>query len=330
MKKTMLIALTVLCLLFTCACQAEAPQTVDAEADLTQVELTLDAYAEAGGMLSVTDSYETFETGGYAFLAVPGQTVGDVLNESDILSLEPVLEGDVFEGWMEVAISVTVDEDGFEWQEFSLIPDAVYTAEELLALTVPEYSVMYVAKWAGIPAEDYYAPYETETVFLPSVTLMAGEGVMQMNSEEGPYEFTMSAATVEPGLTFGEVLELDSLVSVTAEGKVFAGWTVYEYSAETMETSEAPVDEEGVVCLEVFEGYYMVLREYTLCRERISTGELAALECGETDHVVIADWMTEDEYMAFIQEQADAIELSPEQDALTQADMNQKSAELLN
>ena len=279
-------------------------------------------------MLSVIDAYETFETGGYGFIATPGQTIGEVLENSGIVSVEPVLEGDEFEGWMEVTVAVTVDEDGFEWQEYSLIPDAIYTTEELLALTIPECSVMYVAKWASTPAEDYYAPYEAETIVMSSITLLTGEGVMVKNSEEGPYEAAMSVATVEPGQTFGEVLELDAIAAMNAEGKLFAGWTVYEYNTDAMETSETCVEEEGVLCFEVFEDYHMVLREYTLCYELISTEELAEIVCEETDHVVIAGWMTAEEYVSFIKEQADTIKVSLEQDELTQTDMNMKSEEL--
>ena len=320
MKKNLFALMLSLCLLLAAfpVCAEEA----------AEVDLTLDGYGELGGMLSVIDAYETFETGGYGFIATPGQTIGEVLENSGIVSVEPVLEGDEFEGWMEVTVAVTVDEDGFEWQEYSLIPDAIYTTEELLALTIPEYSVMYVAKWASTPAEDYYAPYEAETIVMSSITLLTGEGVMVKNSEEGPYEAAMSVATVEPGQTFGEVLELDAIAAMNAEGKLFAGWTVYEYNIDAMETSETCVEEEGVLCFEVFEDYHMVLREYTLCHELISTEELAEIVCEETDHVVIAGWMTAEEYVSFIKEQADTIKVSLEQDELTQTDMNMKSEEL--
>ena len=160
------------------------------------------------------------------------------------------------------------------------------------------------------------------------ITLLCGEGAMLVNGEEGQYETSRSIATVEPGQTFGEVLELDTVAAITAEGKVFAGWTVYEYNAESMEISETCVDEEGVLCFELFENYHMVLREYTLCHERLSTEEMAAIVCEESNHVVIAGWMTAEEYLTFTKEQADAITTSLEQDVLTQTEMNQKSEEL--
>ncbi|MBQ8313766.1 MAG: DUF1311 domain-containing protein [Clostridia bacterium] len=319
MKKNLLALLTVLCLLLTGACLAE---------EENQVDVSLEGYMEIGGMLNVAWTEEAYETGGVGMIGTPGQTIGDVLKNNDVLSVEPVLEGDEFEGWMEVALIITTDEDGFESVEYSPITDQIYSTEELLTLTVPEQSVMYVAKWASVPAEEYFAPYEEETVVMPSVTLISGEGTMLINGEEEQYETNWSVATVEPGQTFGEVLELDRIASMTAEGKVFAGWMVYEYDVNTMETSETCVEEEGVLCFELFEGYHMVLREYTSCVDPLSTEELAAYACAETDHVIVAIWKTTEEYLTSAKEQADAIKASLEQDDLTQTSMNQLSEEL--
>ena len=319
MKKNLLALLTVLCLLLAGACLAE---------EENQVDVTLEGYMEIGGMLNVTWTEDAGETGSLGMIGTPGQTIGDVLKNNDVLSVEPVLEGDEFEGWMEVALIITTDEDGFESVEYSPITDQIYSTEELLALAVPEQSVMYVAKWASVPAEEYFAPYEEETVVMPSVTLFSGEGTILMQGEEEQYEITMSVATVEPGQTFGEVLALDTIASMTAEGKMFVGWMVYEYDANTMETSETCVEEEGVLCLELFEGYHMVLREYTSCVDPLSTEELAAYVCEETDHVVVAVWKTMEEYLTSVKEQADAIKASLEQDDLTQTNMNLLSEEL--
>ena len=93
-----------------------------------------------------------------------------------------------------------------------------------------------------------------------------------------------------PGQTFGEVLELDAMDAAGAEGGEFIGWTVYEYNIETAEYSETFVEEEGVLCFELFEDYYWVLREYEVCEELISTEELADIICGAPDHLVIANF----------------------------------------
>ena len=272
MKKKLLVLLTALCLIFSAACLAE---------EENQVDVSFEGYLNAGGKLHVTWADETDEIDGLGLIGTVGQTFGEMLQNNGILSVEPVLQGDKFEGWMEVAETVTVDEFGFEDTVYSLVPDQCYTTEELMALTVPEHNVTYVAKWAGIPAEEYFAPYEEETIVMPSITLLSGEG-------------NWSVATVVPGQTFGEVLELDAMDVVAPEGKIFVGWMVYEYNVEARETSETCVEEDGVLCLELFEDYHMVLREYAACAELLSTEELAEYACAASDHVAVVVWMTAD------------------------------------
>jgi len=318
-KKRRFAVLLILCLLFAAVCLAE---------EENQVDVILESYMEAGGVMYVTWTDEAYETGGLGLIGTPGQTIGDVLQNEGILSVEPVLEGDVFEGWMEVVETVTVDEDDFEWTEYSLSSDQCYTTEELLNLVVPDHNVTYVAKWAGIPAEDYFAPYEEEMIVMPSITLLSGEGNMLMGGEEEQYEANWSVATVEPGQTFGEALELDTMVVIFPEGKVFVGWMVYEYAVAAMEISETPVEEEGVLCFELFEDYHMVLHDYYACAEMLTTEELAEYACEAIDHAVVAVWMTADEYMTFVKEKSDAIKAMLENDPLTQNNMNMKSEEL--
>ena len=303
MKKNLLALLTALCLIFAAAGLAEEEK---------QVDVSFEGYLNAGGKLHVTWTDEANELDGLGLIGTVGQTIGDMLQNNGILSMEPVLEGDTFEGWMEVTATVVIDEFGFEDTVYSLIPDHCYTTEELLALPVPEHNVTYMAKWAGIPVEEYFAPYEEETIVMPSITLLYGDG-------------NWSVAAIESGKTFGEVLELDTMDVAAPEGKSFVGWTVYEYDVEAMETSETCVEEEGVLCLELFEDYHMVLREYTVCHELLSTEALSAIVCEASDHAVVANWMTTEEYLTFVKEQSDAIKTSLEQESLTQTEMNLKS-----
>ena len=319
MKKSIFVILMILCLLFTVNCLAEGEN---------QVDVTIDGYMEAGGVLYITWTDDAYETGGFGMGGTPGQTIGQALRNSDVLSIEPMLEGDVFEGWMEVEPITTVDEDGWDWTEYSLIPETVYTTEELLNIVVPDHNVMYVAKWAGIPAEEYYAPYSEETVALPSITLICGEGNMLVTGEEEQYEANWSVATVEPGQAFGEALELDTREIIAPDGKMFAGWTVLDYAAAAMEISETPVEKEGVLCFELFEDYHVVLHDYYACAEMLTTEELAEYACEGLDHMVVAVWMTAEEYMTYVKGKSDAIKASLENDPLTQADMNMKSEEL--
>lgn len=318
-KKRIFAVLTTLCLLFAAVSLAE---------EEVQVDVTFESYMEAGGVLNVTWTEYADETGGLGLIGTPGQTIGDVLQNNGVLSVEPMLEGDVFEGWLEVELITTVDEDGWDWTEYSLIPEPIYTSEELLALTVPDHNVMYVAKWAGIPAEEYFAPYEEEVIVLPSITLLSGEGSMMINGEEEQYEANWSVATIEPGQTFGEVLELDTRELIAPEGKVFAGWTVLDYATAAMEISETPVEKEGVLCFELFEDYHVVLHDYYACADMLTTQELAGYACEGLDHMVVAVWMTADEYMNYVKDESDAIKGTLENDPLTQVDLNLKSGEL--
>lgn len=306
MMKKLLALLTVLCLFFAAVCMAE---------EENQVDVTLEGYDLAGGKLRVALMDEEDEFGALGMIGTPGQTIREMLENNGILSVEPVLEGDMFEGWMEVAVTVTVDEFGFEENEYSLVPDRCYMTEELLALPVPDHNVTYMAKWASVPAEEYFAPCEAETIVIPSITLISSEGSWRV-------------ATVEPGQTFGEVLEMDTVAAAAEAGKIFAGWTVYEYNVEDMESSETCVEEEGVLCFELFEGYHMVLRKYTVCHKLLSTEELSDVVCEASDHVVVANWMTAEDYMVFMKKQSDEIKTSLEQDLLTQTEMNLKSEEL--
>ena len=319
MNKKIFAVLMILCLLLAAVCLAE---------EENQVDVSFESYMEAGGVLHVTWTDDAYETGGLGIGGMPGQTIGEALQNNGILSMEPMLEGDVFEGWMEVELITTVDEDGWDWTEYSLIPEPVYTTEALMNLVVPDHNVMYVAKWAGIPAGEYYAPCEEETAALPSITLMCGEGSMLISGEEEQYEANWSVAMIEPGQAFGEVLEMDTRELIAPEGKVFAGWTVLDYATAAMEISETPVEKEGVLCFKMFEDYHMVLHDYYACAEMLTTDKLAEYACEGLDHMVIAVWMTADEYMTYVKEKSDAIKASLENDPLPQVDLNLKSEEL--
>ena len=319
MKKRIFAVIMIFCLLFAAVCLAQ---------EEVQVDVTFESYMEAGGVLNVTWTEYADETSGLGLIGTPGQTIGEMLQNNGVLSMEPMLEGDVFEGWMEVELITTVDEDGFDWTEYSLIPEPVYTTEELMTLTVPDHNVMYVAKWAGIPAEEYFAPYEDETIALPSITLLCGEGNMLVTGEEEQYEANWSVATIEPGQTFGEVLALDTREIIAPEGKVFAGWTILDYATAAMEISETPVEKEGVLCFELFEDYHVVLHDSYACAEMLTTEELTGYSCEGLDHMVVAVWMTADEYMTYVKDKADAIKAALENDPLPQVDLNLKSEEL--
>lgn len=286
MARRILAALMAAILLLLCVCRAEEEEIYPT------CEFDLDAY---GGMLNVAyGDGSADETGGWGFstdLTEEGMTIGDILKDFDIASIEVVNEGEVFEGWLVFDVEVTEDEDGFSEYSYSLKSEAPVTTEELLALPAQEGYTAYAAKWESMSAGEYYqyedSGYE-ETIRIPSVTLYSGEGVLLMDGEEEDYESGLNVASVEPGQTVGEALELDRLLSVSCDGAEFAGWTVYDVA--WMETIEGMPEDESLPHFEVFNGWYCVLYDYIVIGEGMSTEEIGELVCGEGDLLIWAGW----------------------------------------
>jgi len=280
MMKKMLLMLLMLCLM-TPFCLAEEEGPV--------CEFDLEAY---GGVLKVTYADGSVEeTGGWGVACewAEGMTIGDALARLDVTGMEVVGEGDAFEGWLAFDIAVTVDEDGWEEYVYTLADGELLTTEALLTLPAPQSRRIYAAKWAGMPAEEYFAADAGEdfAVVLPAATLLANGGAILVDGEEEDYEIGMSAGTAEPGQLLGEVLELDRVLSVTREGHTFAGWAVYEVTE--METLDAQ-PEEGALYFEPYEDWFLVFRAYTLVAEKATTEEVSALAFGENDVYVVALW----------------------------------------
>lgn len=286
MKKCILSVLAVILLLTVSLFAA-------AEEEIPTAEFELDAYCENGSMLKIFygDGTEE-ETGCWSFcidLENGQATIGDVLADHDISGIEPVCEGDEFEGWLTFEVTTITDEYDFDEYIYTLVSDTAITTEELMALPLPETYCVYAAKWASIPAEEYYQySEETEYIVIPSATLYSDDGMFTFQGEDETYESTLSVATLEPGLTLGEILELDSIVSITKDGAEFAGWMVYEVAE--METIDGEIDAGGEPCFEIREDWFTVLHGATVIHECISTEELKQIPCGELDFFIVALW----------------------------------------
>ena len=267
------------------------------EEEYFTVDFELDGYSMAGGMLTFTYADgSTEERGSWGFSAdIPlgsTKTLGEILAIFDITGVEAVNADDTFEGFMPFEVVVTTDEDGWDTWTYVRAGDALYTAEELLALPAPETYTVYAAKWAGAAEEEYFAMTgEEEYIVIPSVTLYAGEGALIYQSEDGEiYDASLSVSSIEPGQLVRDALSLDTLVDLRCEGKTFAGWTVYEVgSMDTFESETAPIVEDAL-CFEVFTGWYTVVSDYALLSEGLSTEEMGQLTLGETDWLIIAKW----------------------------------------
>ena len=282
--KKLLIAL-VLCLLLPPLCLAEE------EAPICNFDF--DAYYMVDAMLQLTYADgSVVETGGWGISCewTEGKTIGDVVAGYDVTGVEALYAEDTFEGWLAFDVTTTVDEDGWEEYVYTLATGELLTTEEVMALPLPESYTMYVAKWAGIPAEEYFPAEESGeefVVYMPSATLLANRGGILIDSEDEDYEIDMNVGTAEPGQTLGEVLELHRVLAVTKEGYTFAGWNVYEVvEVETLDA--AP--EEGATYFEPYDDWFLVFREYTLLGEKLSTEEVSAMTFGENDVYVVAMW----------------------------------------
>ena len=283
MIRRILAALLALLLLSVCAyCEEEDPM----------YNFDFDAY---GGILSITYSDGSVEeTGGWGFSTSfdEGQTTGELLKGFDIAELTVTNENEeeVFEGWLLFELTSVEDEDGFSESIYTPLNDIPLTTEEMLATPAADTYTIFAAKWASIPAEEYFQDTwsDTEVIYMAAATLFSNEGVMLMHGAEENYEAAVSVGTTEPGLTVGEVLDLDNLLSVTREGYEFAGWTVY--NAGMIENTDVMPEDENLVWFETFENWYSILHDCTVIAENIDTDALREIVCGETDLFIVAQW----------------------------------------
>ena len=245
------------------------------------------------------------ETGSWDLPAKEGDRIGDVLAEQEITDLGVSLDGDELEGWMVFELIITPDEDGFDDYSYELRSgDTIYSTEELMELTIPAYHACYVAKWASIAIEDYFAEedymFDADTT-TGSFTLNAGDGAVMTflptGASEG-YESQTYTYWAEDGKTLNDLVateEWDALSLVEKDGASFTGWTVYEGSGITW-SSEAST-EENVTSLPYvmndpsYEGFeYILITDCSVYQENMSTEELCALENYSMDYYAVANW----------------------------------------
>ena len=260
--------------------------------------MTIDGYTMAGGMLKVTMEDESVEeTGAWGFILEEGKTIGDMFAAEGITEVTPYImdsedpENDVFEGWIEYKVTVTMDEEGFENSVYERVSgDTYYTTEELMEMPVPEYEVLYIAKWEAVPEEEYYKNYEIaddgKDLFL---TMYANGGYMWMDGDD-PYDFDLGVYAIETGETFGLMVDNEDNVSLEHDFAEFVGWTVYTgESIEWMEEEPAEVEETDIVVDLGNQGFGLI-HNYEVVGESLSHDELMELVCEGTEYVALAMW----------------------------------------
>ena len=291
MKKSLICILAVFALLLAACGQQEAP-AMETEPD-REIDICLSDYYGMVGVMSadMDGNMEYCEFNAISVLGAPGEIILDRFTSNGFSEIAPVLEGDSFEGWMECRYD---DELG----HYVIVSETLYTTEELMAMPVPGESVEYVAKWAGIPVEEYFVSDPFEGASSSGVfNLSANGGSMGFRTSDGSeYTSGIYGYTLEEGASLNDVMGTefnDTLVDISKEGAAFTGWTVY--MAEDLFLSHEIVEEEDMLCL-VFDenGYegvvYALLRNAALVDENMSTEDLCGITCNGENYLAMANW----------------------------------------
>lgn len=126
--------------------EENAEQTID-------LYYSLEATGFDNAMLLVTQSdgeggTYVEETGSYGFVGEAGMTIGQLMEEWDVVSFEAACEGQEFLGWVAHEQVATVDENGFEeYNTVKLYDGKVFTTEEVQAMELPDKNISFYTVW---------------------------------------------------------------------------------------------------------------------------------------------------------------------------------------
>lgn len=307
MKQTLTAILLCALLVLSCAgCGSEqTPDTPDGQESEARYYLYLSSYEEAGGLISVleTDESGTSATqyyGGIGVFVKEGETVAQALAGSNFTDMNPVADGDSFEGWLEYTETLPTEENGLERTFYELVPgQKLYSNQELLDMTL-DHDANFVAKWATFPADQYFVLDNTGGDW-PSDTLAfafsANGGTMTfMEAEGAQYDATSYTYWLDEGEALNDIMGTAfgaALLDIRKEGAEFAGWTVY--AADSVSWSEEPVEEEGFTCM-VYDEYseeqftYLLLENASCIRECSPTEELCGMTLEGQSFFAVANW----------------------------------------
>lgn len=131
---------------------------------------------------------------------------------------------------------------------------------------------------------------EEEGVFgeQAELTLFANGGTIWMGSED-PYDVELSAAAMDPGVTFAEAIG-EEIASVEKDGAAFGGWTVYAVTeGEWVDKEPADLTQEQL-CVPCGDYGFYVMTTYEVISEAAATEELLAMECDGRNYYALANW----------------------------------------
>lgn len=88
------------------------------------------------------------ETGSYGWFGGPDMTIGDMMEEWDVISIEPKCEGFDFLGWKAYEMITEVDENGFEnTVESELYEGKLFTTEEMMSQELMDKDTYFYTVW---------------------------------------------------------------------------------------------------------------------------------------------------------------------------------------
>lgn len=253
-----------------------------------EIDVWLNAYDEKGGMFSIKDSSgidgaDVYDLGFLGILAAEGETIESAMNACGYSDLEPIPGDFTFEGWLEYIETPTTGEDSFGSSNYELLTDVMYTTEELLALTVPDHAVYYVAKWAEVPAEKYFHSEVWENSDSSGAFAFSSNGG-EMTFFAFDEEFTSYTYTywMDDGQALNDIMGTEygaALIGIEKDGAEFAGWTLYE--SDAIFWNDEATEEDGITSFlfdpEDVDAPYILLRNAEVIRELASTEELCGI-----------------------------------------------------
>ena len=295
MKKLLICVLMMAVLLSGCAQQATPMEEMEAETMEAEFERDIDiGLMDEYGVIRVEledidGSLISEDYNGISTLGAVGEPMGNCF--ADYLSITPILEGDSFEGWMECAYDYDIG-------NYVIVSDTLYSTEELMAMPVPEAAVEFVAKWAGIPVEEYFAMDTGDMIEGATTsgifTFCGNGGVLEFQSFSGEeYTSVGYAYSLEDGQALNDVMGTeygDSLIGASKDGAEFTGWTLY--MADDLFWSYEPVEEEDILCLVYDENGigYVLLRNATVVGENMPTEQLCGMTAYGENYLAMANW----------------------------------------
>ena len=278
--------------------------------DIEQEEslyVTFDAYGEAFGMLTVNQTTETGNTEAnesmsWSFDAVHTEKISSLLERNKVLSIEPYNEdNDIFEGWIVYREIITIDDEGFETYSYEkLSADTIYSTNEILEMTVPDFNITFVAKWKNVALEDYsMGSFSKERIMDTGYfSLYANGGTMTFSDDETEnfklerYNYWLNENDTLNDVMTGSIINSAKLLSIEKENATFTGWTVYE--ADSINWSSEEISGDGYTYFlynpndEDFK--YLMLENSRLYSSNASTEEISQIIYTGNSYYAVANW----------------------------------------